>query len=779
MSMAPASTRSDCRAAPAEGSRFVGQPLPRLEDPRMLTSGATFVADVSLPGDAGHVAFVRSPMPHARIVHIDVSQAAALDGVMRVVTAADLGVPDLAPPIAQLNAAMTRPVLAGAVVRFVGEPVVAILADTAATAADAIDLVTVDYQPLPVVVDPLAAATDEVVLHPAAGTNIACTVEARPAERRYCEVVVTRTLRNHRVAPAPLEGRAAAAYCEPTGRLVHISSNQGAHAIRDQLADLFDLDPADVRVVTPDVGGSFGSKARLFPEDVVVAWLALTGRRPVRWVETRSEHMVAAGHGRGQLQTITIGGDRSGRIQFYRLDVLQDGGAYPATGAALPLITRLMTSGVYDIPAVEYAAQTVVTNTVPTVAFRGAGRPEAIFAIERAIDVFAHTIDADPIEIRRRNFIPPSAFPYRAASGARYDTGCYAAALERVLDAADVQAWRAAQRQRRARRDAQQLGIGVASYVEITAIGGGQQYAAVHLEPDGTMRVVTGATPFGQGHVTAWAAIVADRLHVPLEAITVVHGDSALVPSGSITGGSKSVQLAGSSVRDAAERLVETARATVADALECDAADVTLTDSGFQVMGVPARSLSWREVAARAHSSLAGVAEFTQDGSTYPFGAHVAVVEVDIETGKVDIVRLVACDDAGTIVNPLLADGQLHGGLAQGAAQALLEEAVYDADGMPLTTNFADYGIVSATELPSFDLVRMETPTFLNPLGAKGIGESGTIGATPAVVNAVVDALRHVGVDHIDMPCTPERVWRALRDGTAPVSEKVTPWPGR
>jgi carbon-monoxide dehydrogenase large subunit len=528
--------------------------------------------------------------------------------------------------------------------------------------------------------------------------------------------------------------------------------------------------------------------------------------RPVRWMDTRTDNMTAMGHGRAQIQDVTIGGTRDGRITAYRLVVVQDAGAYPAIGAVLPWMTRTMATGVYDLDNVEFSSRSAVTTTTPIVAYRGAGRPEAAAVIERAVDLFAAEIGMDPAEVRRRNFVAPDAFPYTTAMNTVYDCGNYAGALDRVLEASGYDGLRAEQARRRAADDPKLMGIGLATYVEITAYGGGAEYGAVDVKADGRVVVTTGSNPYGQGHHTSWAMLVSDRLGVPMDCIEVVHGDTDMVPTGNITGGSRSVQIAGASINDAATKVIDVARQRAADLLEAAVEDIVLTtgdelyaaaDAGargdaagsnghdaqdshdgrgfdapgagrFHVAGTPAISVGWSEVAAfDPDNPLLGLSDFSAAAATFPFGAHVAVVEIDRDTGKVELQRLVAVDDAGRILNPLLAEGQVHGGLAQGAAQALLEEVRFDEDGNPLTANFADYGIISATELPAFERILMETPTPMNELGAKGIGESGTIGAAPAVQNAVVDALSHLGVRHVDMPATSERVWRAIRDATA------------
>jgi aerobic carbon-monoxide dehydrogenase large subunit len=579
-----------------------------------------------------------------------------------------------------------------------------------------------------------------------------------------CEVVLTQRIVNQRIAGAPLEGRAGAAWWED-GRLVHLSACQGAHPARAALAPYYGLDPSAVRVIVPDVGGGFGPKARPYPEEATLGALARIAGRPVRWVESRSENMVGLGHGRAQVQTVTIGGDRDGRLRALQLDVVQDSGAYPLMGAFLINMTRRMAAGVYDIPSIGFDGVSVATTTTPVTAFRGAGRPEAAAAIERAVDRFAAEVGLDPVAVRRVNLLPRFDAPHTTPVGTVYDCGDYGAALDLALAAAGYDELREEQRRRREAGDPALLGVGVAVYVEITAGAGGHEYGSVELLEGGRARVVTGSTPQGQGHDTAWTMIVADRTGIPMTAIEVVHGDTDLVPSSGITGGSRSAQVAGAALAVASAHLVDAARRRAADLLEAAEADVVLDpDEGrFHVRGTPARSVGWAEVAEAAEDGpLVGLNDFTAPQPTFPFGAHVAVVEVDRDTGLVRLLRHVACDDAGTILNPILVDGQVHGGLASGIAQALYEEVRYDEAGNPLTTTFADYAFPSAAELPSFERVPLETATWVNELGAKGIGESGTIGATPAVHNAVVDALAHLGVLHLDMPLTPQRIWEAV-----------------
>ncbi len=581
-----------------------------------------------------------------------------------------------------------------------------------------------------------------------------------------CEVVVTHRIVNSRIYASPIEARVAAATWGEDGRLTCWSSTQGAHTTQKAIAGALGLDPSQVRVVIPDVGGGFGTKAGPGPEECLLGWLARRTGRPVRWAETRTESLQALGHSRAQFQTVTMGGTAEGRITHYRLDILADAGAYPLVGALLPTFTGFMAPGTYDIANVAWSATAVVTNTSPVQAFRGAGRPEATAAVERAVDLFAAEIGMDPAEVRRRNYLAPEAFPLTTATGAGYDSGNYRATLEAALRAADYDGLRGEQAARRERGDHRLLGIGLSSYVEVTSPRGptGSETGSLELRPGGTVLARTGATPFGQGHVTTLSMVVADTLGIAMDRIEVVNGDTDEIPAGDITGGSRTAQIAGSALLNASEKLVEEARPLAAELLEAAVDDVVLDpETGrFHVVGTPARATDWADVAATATRPLFVENDFVQNGSTFPFGTHLAVVEVDTGTGEVTLERLVAVDDAGTILNPLLAHGQIHGGLAAGAAQALIEEVRYDADGNLLTSNFADYGVISTTELPSFEVHESVTPTPLNPLGAKGIGESGTVGSISAVQNAVVDALAHLGIRHLDMPAAPERVWAAM-----------------
>jgi carbon-monoxide dehydrogenase large subunit len=756
---------------------ILGTRVLRSEDPRFLTTGGVYTEDLvddRLTG-AVHVFFLRSPIAHARITGIDAAAALAAPGVLAVYTAADLSdLPLIKPMMAQMNAQMVQSVLASDVVRYVGEPVAVVVAEQQYQGEDAMELVDVDYEWLPAVVDLSDAESDRVLLFPAAGTNTVITFgDAASHDPKLfddCEVVVSQTIVNQRVAAAPMETRAAAAVWTDDGRLTTWIPNQGAQGTKAALAGLLGIESDRIRVITADVGGAFGAKFGADPEHAAVAWVARAMGRPARWTETRYENLMAMTHGRAQRQLVTIGGSRDGTVRAYRLEVLQDCGAYARIGAILPSLTLLMTPGTYAFPNVESSARAVVTNTTPIGAYRGAGRPEATAAVERAVDLFAAEIGMDPAEVRRRNLLPAFSEPHRTAFGALYDSGKYQEALDRALAAADYAGLRRAQAARRASGDPVQMGIGLASYVEITGAGAESgdphENATVEVHPDGRATILTGTSPHGQGHATAWAMLASEELGIPIDKIELRWGDTDLIPHGGGTGGSRSLQQGGSAVRQAAQELIELARTRAADILEASPDDLRfdVTTSGFGVAGVPDVAVSLAELAESERLFIRTV--FSAPGATFPFGAHVAVVDVDTETGKVVLKRVITVDDAGFILNPLLAEGQRHGGIAQGAAQAFLEEVVYDEDGNPLTASFADYPFLSATEVPSFELVDMATPTSYNPLGAKGIGEAGTIGATPAVQNAVIDAVSHLGVRHIDMPTSPRRVWQAIRDAS-------------
>jgi len=755
---------------------ILGTRVLRTEDPGFLSTGGVYTEDVQDERLAGavHVHFVRSTVAHAKINSIDTSAALAADGVVAVYTGADLaaaGINPAKPMMPNMNQAMLAPLLATDTVRFVGEPVAAVVTEEYYQGEDAIELVDVDYDILPAVVtmdEALSGAKG--YLFPAAETNVVCTFgkkdDSDPGLFEGCEVVVSEVIQNTRVAPAPMESRSAAAVWGADGRLTAWIPNQGAQGTKGAVVGGLGLDRDAVRIITPDVGGAFGAKFGADGEHLVTCWVAKQLGRPARWSETRNENLLVMPHGRAQEQKVTIGGTTDGTVLAYRIEIIQDCGAYPKAGAFLPSLTILMAPGPYNIPRAEAWSTSVATNTTPVGAYRGAGRPEAAAAIDRAIDLFADAAGVDPAEVRRKNLLPKFTEPHKTAFGAVYDSGDYVLALEKALAAADYQGLLAEQARRRAAGDTLQLGIGLSSYVEITGpggeAGGPNENSTVEVHPDGTATILTGTSPHGQGHQTVWAMLASQELGIPIEKITVKWGDTDLVPRGGGTGGSRSLQLGGAAVQQASRELLDVARERAAATLEAAPADLAfdVAASAFSVKGDPDVSVPLSSLAQTERLFVHTV--FTAPGPTFPFGTHVAVVEVDTETGKVYLRRVVTVDDAGTLVNPLLAEGQRHGGIAQGAAQAFLEEVVYDEDGNPLTATFADYPFLSATEVPSFELVDMETPTSYNPLGAKGIGEAGSIGATPAVQNAVIDAVSHLGVRHIDMPTSPQRVWRAI-----------------
>jgi carbon-monoxide dehydrogenase large subunit len=541
--------------------------------------------------------------------------------------------------------------------------------------------------------------------------------------------------------------------------------------VRDDLAGALGVAKDRVRVIAPDVGGGFGAKLEVYPEYLAVAKAAQILGRPLRWFETRSESMLSLTHGRAQVQQVEIGARRDGSIVGMRVELLSDMGAYPRA-AYLPPITLEMLAGVYTIPRIACRGTTVVTNATPVAPYRGAGRPEACALVERAVDLVAAELGMDPIEVRRANLIPADAFPYTTSVGTTYDVGDYGRALDEAVRIADIPALRAEQAARRARQDHLALGIGVSVYVEITAFAE-KEFGAVEVHADGTATVLTGLSPHGQGHETSLAQLVSGVLGIAFEDVRVIHSDTGLVPRGSGTYGSRSLQLGGTAVFERSREILAKATTIAAHLLEVDEADVTTNGAGLGISGAPDRSLSWGELATAAEDparlpagmepGLAAQGLFREPGSTFPFGAHVAVAEVDLQTGEARLIRYVSVDDCGRVLNPMMAQGQVHGGLAQGIAQALYEEVVYDATGNPLTANLTTYLMPSAAELPSFETSMTETPTPLNPLGAKGIGESATVGSTPAVQNAVVDALAHLGIRHIDLPLSPERVLGRVR----------------
>jgi carbon-monoxide dehydrogenase large subunit len=740
----------------------------RREDAPLLRGEGTFIDGLRRPELAGalHAVFVRSTESHAKIVHVDTADATVMPGVMGVFAGADLtDVWPLPPRLPMMNKAMLRPMLALDRVRFVGEPVAVVVAATRAEAVDASELVVVDYERLPALVDLEESLADEIILHEAAATNVSFSWGTPPMDDdpfARSDVVVEFDLRHPRLAPSPIEPRAGAASWGPDGRCTVWVCSQRPAGAKYVIECSLGLEPGTVRAIAPDVGGGFGAKGGYgcYPEDVVLAWAARRLGQPVRWCETRSEAMVAMGHGRASTHHIRLGGSRDGRIEAYEVTALQDSGAYPAMGTFVTSNLRNSGTGVYDIPAASVRGTSVVTNTTPTVAFRGAGRPEAACDIERAIDRFAVAIGLDPVEVRIRNVVAPDAFPYTTAIGATYDSGRYEEAIRRCVEVGGYDKLRAEQTARRTSGDRVQLGVGISCTVEITG-GGEGETASVAVNADGSVTVIVGTSPHGQGHETTFADIVMAELGIDRDRIAILHSDTDLSPYGGGTIGSRSAQLGGSATFGAARDAIEAAKQRAAELLEADDADIVFDreTARFHVSGTPARALTWADL-----GSLEATHKFAPPAAsgTFSFGACLAAVEVDTETGRVVVRLLVSVDDAGTLLQPVLAEGQVHGGLGLAVGAALMEEMVYDEAGNPRTSTFADYPVISATETPAFETHEMETPSPWNPLGVKGVGESGTVVATPAVQSAVIDALSVFGVEHLDMPFTPQRVWRAI-----------------
>ena len=764
----------------ASAGSILGNAVQRLEDPTLLTGEGKYVDDLVETGML-YVALVRSFVAHGTIESIDTSDAESMPGVRAVYHSRgdDLGLPSVQ-GFAMMPETFNRPVLATDKVRFVGDIVAAVVAETQAQANDAAEAVYVDYDVLPAIIHaPDGLADDAPLLFPDTGSNI-CFASQFPeggTDEDPCEGahhVAEISMVSQRLAGVPMENNGCVAVPED-GHLTMWVSHQAPHAIHEGYAPALGLEPTALRVVCPWVGGGFGPKAAAYVEHLIAGAAALKLGQPVKWVESRSEDMVSLMHGRDYQMKARLGVNEDGTIVGLDASVIAAAGAYPAIGAILPMLTQMMSVGVYEIPKVRFDAKTVLTNNTTVAAYRGAGRPEATQLIERVIDAAAHGIGMDPAEIRRVNFMQPDTFPRTTLTGGAYDSGDYEKSLDAALEAAGYADLRAEQQQRRDSGDVKQLGIGVSAYVEVTApVGLHVEFGAVEVHDDGSASVFAGTSVHGQGHHTAFAMLASDMLGIPMDMITLVNSDTDAVPRGAGTMGSRSLQTAGSAIHIASETVLERAKKIAAHMLEASADDIEKGDGGLQVAGVPAKSVSWADLAqaSKDQSKLpegveAGVLrhelDFDGTNSTFPFGAHVSVVEVDTETGRVEMLRHIAVDDCGRILNPMLVKGQQHGGIAQGAAQALYEEVMYDADGNPITSNLMDYAMPSAAEFCSFEASNTETDSPRNPLGAKGIGESGTIGSTPAIQNAVIDAVSHLGVTHIDMPCTSQRVWAAIQ----------------
>ena len=753
----------------AQGS-ILGNAVTRKEDPGLLTGSNHYVDDLDI--DAARIVFVRSTMAHASLLEVDISEAVNMPGVLAVYTSDNLEMPAVNQS-EFMDPSMNRPPLAVGRVRFVGDIIAAVVAESHSQAVDAAEQVIVDYDPLPANADIEAALADDAhILWEGAENNVCFAIGNEydgPDVTEGADTVVSERIVTQRLAGVPMEPNGCVAIPEGDS-MTFYASTQAAHGLRDGLAPNLGMEPENLRVVAPWVGGGFGPKAGLYIEFILCGKAAQELTRPVRWTEQRGENMLSMAQGRAMVMTADLGVNSDGSIVGLKARVVADAGAYPAIGAILPMLTMQLSQAVYDIPAIDFFAQSVLTNTTVIGAYRGAGRPEATQMVERILDKAANAIGMDPAELRRKNYIQPDAFPLTTLVGANYDSGEYERSLDAVLEASGYADLRAEQARRREANDPMMLGIGVSSYVEVTApIGLHVEYGSCEINDDGSATIKVGTSSHGQGHDTAFSMIVNDVLGIPMDQVTHVDADTEEVARGAGTLGSRSLQAGGSAIYEASQVVLEKGKQLAASLLEASADDIVVGEGALQVAGVPAKSISWADLATAAveqeiEGGLAHELDFDGTDATYPFGSHVAVVEIDRETGHVELLRHVAVDDCGTILNPMLVNGQQHGGIAQGIAQALWEHVQYDEDANPVTASLMDYLMPSAAELPSFEVSNTETASPRNPLGAKGIGESGTIGSTPAVHNAVCDAVAHLGIEHVDMPCTPQAVWRALQD---------------
>ncbi len=775
--------------------KYVGGGVRRKEDPKLITGQATFVESITPPGTVW-VVVVRSPLAHAQIKKVDLEAARKAPGVVAAFSGADLAgewsaaLPMAWPVTEDIKIPEHWPV-AKDVICHLGDPVAVVVATSRAAAKDAAELVEVDYDPLPAVVDVEAAVADGAPLvHEAFGTNRcytwALTQGDIEAAFREADVVVKERYRQQRLIPNAIEPRGVVVQpIAAAGEFTMWSATQIPHVAKVTLALTLGIPESKFRVIAPDVGGGFGSKLNVYAEEAICIALARKLGRPVKWIEERSEAYLATIHGREMIQEIELAAAKDGKLKGVRVRLLANMGAYlQLVTPGVPLLGAFLYSGVYGADAYSLECTGVFTNTTPTDAYRGAGRPEATYAIERAIDRLARETGLDPVDVRRKNFLPKGEL-VASPGGLQFDSIDYGAALDLALKHLGYEKIRKEQRARRERGDVKQLGVGFSCYVEMCGLApsqvlaslrygaGGWDAAIVRALPTGKVEVVTGSSPHGQGHVTSWSQIAADALGVPFEDVTVLHGDTAVAPLGMDTYGSRSLSVGGVALHFACERLKEKAKLIAAHLLEVAPEDLEFEAGRFAVRGAPDKAKSIPEIAFAAwtaHSLPEGAepgleATYVYDppNFTFPFGTHACVVEVDTETGKVEIARYVAVDDCGKVINPMIVEGQVHGGIAQGIAQALYEEAIYDADGNLLTSSMMNYLVPSATEIPSFELDRTVTPSPTNPMGVKGIGEAGTIAATPAVINAVIDALSHLGVRDVDMPASPENVWKAIK----------------
>ncbi|MEU0477733.1 xanthine dehydrogenase family protein molybdopterin-binding subunit [Streptosporangium sp. NPDC006013] len=772
----------------------VGRARRRKEDARLVTGRTTWTDNIQLPGMM-YVAFLRSPMAHARITRVDTSAASGQPGVVAVYSGRDFageqGSLPCAWPVSEDIVIPDHPPMAVDEVRYVGEAVACVVATDRYRAADALEAIEIDYEPLDAVLDMTEAlAEGSPKVHEAGNQAFTWKFAGGDIEEAFRDapVVIERTYVQQRLIPTAMEPRAVVATTDGDTFTLY-SSTQIPHILRVMLALTTGIPEHKLRVVAPDVGGGFGSKLQVTAEEVLALLLTRRLGRPVKWTESRSEGNLTVHHGRDQLQRISVAADRDGRVRGVKVDLLADMGAYlMLVTPGVPLLGAFMYNGIYKMDAYDFKCTGVFTTKMPTDAYRGAGRPEATFAIERAMDELAHELGMDPVELRRRNWITHAEFPYTTICGLTYDSGNYEAATERALALLGYDKLRAEQADRRDRRDPVQLGIGVSTFTEMCGLApsrvlgslsygaGGWEHASVRMLPTGKVEVVTGSSPHGQGHETAWSQIVADALGVPFEDVSVLHGDTSVSHRGMDTYGSRSLVVGGVAVLAACEKVKDRAKQLTAHLLEASADDIEFADGTFKVRGTEAgRTIQELALATfAAHDLPDGFepvldadATFDPDNFSFPHGTHLCAIEVDTETGASKIRTYVAVDDVGSVVNPLIVEGQVHGGIAQGVAQALFEEAVYDTEGNLLTTTMADYLIPSAADLPDFVTDRTETPATTNPLGVKGVGEAGTIASTPAVVNAIVDALRPYGVNDVRMPCTPERIWRIVTEADA------------
>ncbi|MCP4966275.1 MAG: molybdopterin-dependent oxidoreductase [bacterium] len=782
----------------------LGGAIRRREDPALIQGHGRYVDDIKLPGETA-AAFVRSPFARAKVLSIDASEALAMDGVVAVYTAAD--VDSLGPLIAQLSFA-PRPLLNGGEVKHVGEAVAMVVAENRYLAQDAADLVFVDYDPLEAVIDLKDAHSDRVIIHEGSESNTiiswAAPFGAEPEDQQAVRdqieadksrddtVVVSQEMINQRLIPTAIEPRRVLAEWNPGYRSLNVwSSSQIPHALAGGIAVSLGLPTTSVRVIAPEVGGGFGAKLNVYNDEILVSWAAQQLARPVRWVETRREAANSTIQGRGWVGTATIVGTTDGEILGYDFDGIADMGAYTQNfTVAIPFLGLFVGSGQYKMPT-YWKIDCVATNTTTTDAYRGAGRPEAVYYLERIIDMYAREIGMDPADVRNKNFIPNEAFPGAVSPiGFAMDTGDYSTNLNELLEVADYAGMKA--ERDAARAAGRHVGIGLSSYVEVcgfapsgladlgfnwatyglpTAFNGS---GLVRVNPDASATVIIGTGPSGQAHQTTWAQIVSDRLGIEVDNIVVKHGDTGDSPMGIGTFGSRSAAVDGAAAYQAADRVREKAAKLAAHLLEAAEEDVVFADGGAHVAGSPDSSVGWGDIASIAYQvhkapegtepGLESEVFFTPSNATWPFGSHLAMVEVDADTGNVEILRYVSMDDCGNVINPMIVDGQVHGGIAQGIGQALFEEAIYDADGNLLSGSMVDYPIPTAGDLPAFELHRTVTPTDVNPMGVKGIGEAGTIGSAQTIVNAVVDAVAPLGVTHIDMPLRPRRVWEAIQE---------------